>query len=174
MKDGGVSDSSGATRRRGRVAARWILAPWTVAWGIAVLDMAAFGRARSPDLAPYVFGLYGCLAFFAHAYHVAWRLGSWVWRYAAWGLAVALHAALGWWHADDAGARVIYVAGQMTPRGAEPRLFVAVALHAVGALLLTLHAFFLGLGSREAADSDAELERPTALTVPIAEDRVTP
>lgn len=172
MSDASTTPPAASPRRRGRVAPRWVFRPWLLAWALAWGVMWWVGQPRSPELAPFVFALYGCLLFFGHAYQVAWRTGAWLWRSLAWIVVIAIHAGLAWWHADDASARVIYVDGLMEPRGAEPRMFIAVALHGAGALLLTLHVFFLGLGSRDADEGDTELQRPTALTVPVPADRL--
>lgn len=136
------------TRKRGRVKAKWIVIPVALLWGVALAIAVVVGLRHRPELVPFTVSLYGCAGFFVHAYVVAWRSGSVLWRYSALGVAVCFYAVLSFLHADDATAWLLYSPDEVSARPPEPALFVAVVLNAIGALLLLIHGFFLGLGSR--------------------------
>jgi hypothetical protein len=101
--------------------------------------------------------LYACTAFFVHAYLIAWQAGSLVWRYSSLMLALGFYAILSILHADDAIAWVVWTESGARPRPPQPLLFLPVTLNIISGVLLTLHAFFLGLGSR--APTPTELTR---------------
>ncbi|MCB9507106.1 MAG: hypothetical protein H6698_03340 [Myxococcales bacterium] len=144
-------------RRRGRVRARWVIVPVVALWLGAVWTAFSIGRARSPELVPYVLALYGCVAFFVHAYVIGWRSGAFVWRYAALASALLFYAVLASLHWDDALAVRTY--GPLGPRDQPPApaLLGAVGANIVASVLLTVHGFFLGTGSHAP---------PTAPTAP--------
>ncbi len=136
-------------KKRGRTRAKWIVAPVTLLLLISVGVAVGGGRSHRPELVPYTLGLYGCTAFFVHAYVIAWRAGSFVWQYGSLLIALTFYAVLSILHADDAAAWVIWSESGAQPRPPRPELFVSITLNIISGVLLTLHAFFLGLGSRQ-------------------------
>ena len=147
--------SLAATLRRGRVRGWWIAIPLGVFWLGALTVALVVGLRHQPDLAPFTAILYVCAGFFLHAYAVAWRAGSFLWRWVALLGAVSFFAILAFLHADDAGARVVYAGGLVSARPPEPLLFVAVTLNVLNAILLVLHVAFLGQGSRPLTPREA-------------------
>lgn len=135
-------------RKRGRVRARWVVAPVALLGCVSVGVAVGVGREHRPDFVPYTLGLYACTAFFVHAYVTAWRAGSFVWRYLALLIALSFYAVLSILHADDAVAWVVWSESGARPRPPQPALFLPITLNIISGVMLTLHAFFLGLGSR--------------------------
>lgn len=144
-------------RKRGRVRARWVVVPVVLLGCVSVGVAVAVGREHRPEFVPYTLGLYGCTAFFVHAYVTAWRAGSFVWRYSSLLIALSFYAILSILHADDAVAWVVWSESGARPRPPQPALFLPITLNIISGVLLTLHAFFLGLGSR--APTETELTR---------------
>lgn len=137
------------TRKRGKVKAKWIAIPVAVFWVISLVIAVVIGLRHRPHLVPHTAALYGCAGFFVHAYMIGWRSGAVVFRYASLFFAVLFYAVLCFLHADEAGARLLYSGTGLVARPPEPMLFVSVVLNVIGGLLLLVHGFFLGLGSRE-------------------------
>ena len=144
-------------RKRGRVRAKWIVSPVALLGIVSMAVAVGVGREHRPEFVPYTLGLYGCTAFFVHAYVTAWRAGSFVWRYSALFVALTFYGVLSMLHADDAVAWVVWSESGARPRPPQPLLFLPVTLNIISGVLLTLHAFFLGLGSR--APTPTELTR---------------
>lgn len=135
-------------RLPGMVAGAWVFVPFAIAW-IAALGLSTLaGRESRPELLPFTIGLYGCVAFFTHAYSLGWRTGSIVWRYLSLFIAILLLLALTLLHLDDSEARVLYPQGALVQRGADARYQYAAGLCGTAAALLIAHGFLLGLGSR--------------------------
>lgn len=142
--------SEPAPRRRGLVGSGYILGPVVLLWGVGLGVSWVVGQRHRPEMVPFTVGLYGCAAFFVHAYWLAWRAGTIVRRYSALSMAILILVALAALHADDAEARLVWSIEGPRDRPAMPGLFGAAAADLVAATLLLLHGVILGLGSRAA------------------------
>jgi hypothetical protein len=180
---GGTPAPTGATvttlqvpdlaRRRGRIPASWLFAPIWLFWTGSLLWTLFLTTRRTPDEAPFVAALYVCVGFFLHGYTVAWRTAS-VWRFPAWLVSLGLLAVLGLWHIDASAARVVYPLDIVQTRAPEPRLVASAICHSMIAVMVTVHVFFLGFGSRAASPKEMAqhltrrgLVRGTPLTRPL-------
>lgn len=137
-------------RRRGRVHEAWTGVPLTLTtWGAGGIAMLAQLESQ-PHLAGATALLHVLGMFFANAYRTSWRAGLWFWQFLAFVGTVGIWLGLGWLHLQDAPPRIIYVAGEMFQRPAQPQLFVASGLLGGASVCLLLHLLVLGRGSRPA------------------------
>jgi hypothetical protein len=139
-----------ALRLPGLIGAAWIFVPFALSWAAGLTMSSLAMRESRPELIPFSIGLYGCVAFFAHAYSVGWRAGSWVWRFAPLLVAVTLLAVLALLHLDDSEARILYPQGALATRSPDLRFVWASGACLLAGALLLVHGFLLGLGSRAA------------------------
>lgn len=137
-------------RRRGLVDGRWIGWPVGLAWLVGLITALQNGRIYRAEFIPFVAALYACAGFFAHAYFVAWRAGTFIRRMTAAILSISVLLLLMWLHLDEADSRILYVDGAVLPKPSQPRYFVAIAADGIAASLLMIHSFILGFGSRRA------------------------
>lgn len=149
-------------RRRGRVHEAWTGVPLTVTtWGAGSIALLAQLESQ-PHLAGATALLHVLGMFFANAYRTSWRAGLWGWQTVAFVGTVGIWLGLGWLHLQDAPPRIIYVAGEMFQRPAQPQLFVASGLLGGASACLLLHLLVLGRGSRPARSRPPSPSSPGA------------
>lgn len=144
-------------RRRGRVHFAVSALPYLLLWGTGLTISVVVGPRSFPDDLPYIAGLYACAAWFAMIYVFAWRAGHWVGRFIHWVISLAFHVVLVLVHSDQAISGTAWVADVELIRPAEPWAAFAGASVVLAMLVMLLHLFVLGTGSRE----------PRGLIVPI-------
>lgn len=139
---------------------RGIVAGWVIAWPFMLLNVIACAvgvgaqLGDRPWLAPFTLGLYACMAFFAHAYSVAWSVGAHVRQFLALLATLVLLFALAWLHMDDATERWVYEGLTREFRPERPVLYVSVVANALAGLVILLHGLGLGFGDRFFVRSD--------------------
>lgn len=135
-------------RRRG------LISGWLIAWPFLVLTLIAcaiaafFQWMQRPQLVLFTVGLYLCMAFFAHAYSIAWQTGKHVRQMLAMIAVVLILIALIALHLDDGSARWVYRDGQRILRPKQPFLRLAVALDVLAIIVILSHGLGLGFGHR--------------------------
>src|SRR5699024_1366161 len=109
---------------------------------------AFFQWMQRPQLVLFTVGLYLCMAFFAHAYSIAWQTGKHVRQMLAMLTVIAILIALIALHLDDGSARWVYRDGQRILRPRQPLLRLAVALDVLAIVVILSHGLGLGFGNR--------------------------
>jgi len=140
--------SRGSDRWPGRIDGRWI------GWPVALLLFAGAGLSLAaeqtlrPALLPGYAAMYASTGFFAFFYALLFMAGS-TWRRLSMLLFVLLllagQIAL---HVDGAQPRELMVDDEFVSRSASVEHAMAAACDAIVAVLLLLHGFWLGFGSR--------------------------
>jgi len=144
----------GTPRVEELIRRRGLISGWLIAWPFLVLTLiacaiaATFQWMQRPQLVLFTIGLYLCMAFFAHAYSVAWQTGKYVRQMLAMVTVVLILVALIALHLDDGAARWVYRDGQRILRPRQPLLRVAVALDALAIIVILSHGLGLGFGHR--------------------------
>lgn len=139
---------------RGLVRRRGLISGWVIAWPFLVLTLiacviaGAFQWMQRPQLVPFTIGLYLCMAFFAHAYSIAWQAGKHVRQMLSMITVIGILVALVALHLDDGSARWVYRDGQRILRPNQPLLRLAVALDILAIFVILSHGIGLGFGHR--------------------------
>lgn len=136
------------------VRRRGVISGWLIAWPFFMLTLTAcaiaafFQWMQRPQLVLFTVGLYLCMAFFAHAYSIAWQTGKHVRQMLAMLTVIAILIALIALHLDDGSARWVYRDGQRILRPKQPLLRLAVALDILAIIVILSHGLGLGFGHR--------------------------
>lgn len=152
--DDAVDATTDSNELRGLVRRRGLISGWMIAWPFFVLTLiacviaAAFQWMQRPQLVPFTIGLYLCMAFFAHAYSLAWQAGKHVRQMLSMVTVIAILIALVALHLDDGSARWVYRDGQRILRPNQPLLRLAVALDILAIVVILSHGIGLGFGHR--------------------------
>lgn len=150
----GSKDGSDSHELEGLVRRRGLISGWMIAWPFFVLTLiacviaATFQWMQRPQLVPFTIGLYLCMAFFAHAYSLAWQAGKHVRQMLSMLTVIAILIALVALHLDDGSARWVYRDGQRILRPNQPLLRLAVALDVLAIVVILSHGIGLGFGHR--------------------------
>lgn len=149
-----TSSAKKAPRIDELIRRRGLISGWLIAWPFLVLTLiacaiaATFQWMQRPQLVLFTIGLYLCMAFFAHAYSVAWQTGKHVRQMLAMIAVVLILVALIALHLDDGSARWVYRDGQRILRPRQPLLRLAVALDMLAIIVILSHGLGLGFGHR--------------------------
>lgn len=143
-----ADDLNQVVRRRGIVAGWWIAWPFFLLTMASCVIAAVFQWQQRPQLVPFTIGLYMCMAFFAHAYAIAWQTSSHVRQMLSMIMVVVILICLIALHLDDGYARWVYQNGHRVLRPPHPALHVAVGLNIVAIVVIVSHGFGLGFGHR--------------------------
>lgn len=149
-----TSSPKKAPRIEELIRRRGLISGWLIAWPFLVLTLiacaiaATFQWMQRPQLVLFTIGLYLCMAFFAHAYSVAWQTGKYVRQMLAMIAVVLILVALIALHLDDGSARWVYRDGQRILRPRQPLLRLAVALDVLAIVVILSHGLGLGFGHR--------------------------
>ncbi len=135
-------------RRRGIVAGWWIAWPFFVLTLASCVIASVFQWQQRAQLVPFTVGLYLCMAFFAHAYAIAWQSASHIRQMLSMIAVVLILSALIALHLDDGYARWVYQNGHRVLRPPHPVLHVAVGLNILAIAVIVSHGFGLGFGHR--------------------------
>lgn len=152
--DEASDETSDAPELRALVRRRGIVSGWVIAWPFLVLTLiacviaGAFQWMQRPQLVPFTIGLYLCMAFFAHAYSVAWQNRKHVRQMLSMLTVIAILIALVALHLDDGSARWVYRDGQRILRPNQPLLRLAVGLDVLAIVVILSHGIGFGFGHR--------------------------
>ena len=130
------------------VSGWWTAAPASAALLCGVVCAYAWHADHRAEHVPFVLSLYGCAAFFAHGYSVAWRAGVYFWQYLAMLVSVSILSFLAWIHSDDLAIGGATTGGASVAESGAGLLIAAMGSNIIVAGLLLLHCTVLGFGMR--------------------------